>query len=282
MKNEVSDKYSRKGYITFQTAKVGLLLDSGKISLAKKMIYELLKDYPYDTIVNIQLSTILIFEKEYEKAKIVLEGLPEEYVFNKLASLYIKLGEEDKLFELYNKYYKVGAVDELKYSSISYNRLKIYLRKKYDFNYQLDITSIVYSNFQIFNYDDDRAIDHIKKYHSFNSDGDKGKFFDYIDIDSLFYDIKEYIDNNRDKSNLKKNVTDNYLFHLPNCGFQNDIVCNHVEVVSLINSSDIITMYPSKLLGYGDVCYLNEKKEDKVPVKVKSGLERFKSRYGNY
>lgn len=280
MKNEVSDKYSRKGYITFQTIKVSELLDSGKINLAKKIIFELLKYYPYDVMVNIQLATILIFEKEYETAKTVLEGLPEEYVFNKLANLYIKLGEDDKLFELYNRYYKEGVVDEFDYDSLSYNRLKIYLRKKYDPNYHLDITSIIYSDSQIFDYNDDRAINHIKKHHSFNSIDDKGKFSDYIDIDSLFYDIKGSIDNNKNKSNLKRNVIDNYLFYLPNCGFQNEVACNYVEVITLINSPNIITMYPAKFLGYGEVCYLDEKKEEKAPVKVKTGLERFQSKYG--
>lgn len=275
---EIYNNHSKRGYIAYMTNKINELIVDGKFNVAKKMILELLPNYPYDYGLKVQFSMILILEKKYEEAKMVLEELSENHVFNRLAQLYIKLNDDDKLYQLYNKYYKNDHLDARYYDSVDYNRLKIYLRKKYDSNYLLDVSNALYSEKQIYNYSIQRAIQHIKSQHSFDSSFDKPKFYEYINITSLFFGIKEYIESNKDKANLRDNITESYLFKFLNCGEQSKINYDYLEVITLINSSNIITMYPTKCLSFGDICCLRDEKEGKV--KIKSGLERFQNKYG--
>lgn len=101
-----------------------------------------------------------------------------------------------------------------------------------------------------------------------------------IDISFLFKQVKEYIKENVDKSSLKGPTVDSYLFYYPDCGIKKQGGnSDYFEVRAFTNTNNILTMYPNDFLKNMDICNLKELQEEKTMIKVKSGLERFQSRY---
>lgn len=120
-------KYNtNKKNLYYQTNKIAGLIDKFEYTLAKKIVLELLEKYPEDYVLKKQFSRILTAEKDYEQSKLILESLGEERVFKKLIALYIKLNEEEKLFDFYNKYYIDENKVDLKYLDSNYYLIQMY------------------------------------------------------------------------------------------------------------------------------------------------------------
>lgn len=71
--------YSKKGFVSYQFKKVSELVENRRFALAKKIILELLVDYPNDFRLKKLLSRIYIFERDYQSAKQVLETMNIQY-----------------------------------------------------------------------------------------------------------------------------------------------------------------------------------------------------------
>lgn len=270
---------NEKKNLYYQTNKIAGLIDRFEYALAKKIVLELLEKYPEDYVLKKQLSRIFTYEKDYEQSKLLLESLDEERVFKKLIALYIKLNDEEKLFEFYNKYYSEENKVNLKYLNSNYYLVQMYLKNKFDESYIPNLNELGYFERQLISYDEELAINHIKQNHYLNDIG-KSMFSEEIDIDFLFKQVKEYIKENIDKSSLKGPTVDSYLFYYPSCGIKKEGGnSNYFEVCTFTNTDNILTMYPNNYLKNKDICYLKEKEEEKTFIKVKSGLERFQSRY---
>lgn len=270
---------NEKKNLYYQTNKIAGLIDRFEYALAKKIVLELLEKYPEDYVLKKQLSRILIFERNYEQARLILESLEEKYIFKKLVKLYIKLNDEEKLFDFYNKYYIDENKVDFKHLDSNYYQVQMYLKNKFDKLYNPNLDEISYFERQLINYDEKIAIEHIKQSHYLNN-VEKSTFSEEIDIDFLFYQIKEYIVKNMNKGLLKRPNIDNYLFYYPHCGRSSEnIICDYIEVCTFTNTSNILTMYPNNHLKNMDICNLRELQSEKTIVKVKSGLERFQSRY---
>lgn len=273
-------KYNtNKKNLYYQTNKIAGLIDKFEYTLAKKIVLELLEKYPEDYVLKKQFSRILTAEKDYEQSKLILESLGEERVFKKLIALYIKLNEEEKLFDFYNKYYIDENKVDLKYLDSNYYLIQMYLKNKFDKSYSPNLEELSYFERQLIAYEEEKALDHIKQNHYLNNI-EKSMFSKEIDISFLFKQVKEYIKENVDKSSLKGPTVDSYLFYYPDCGIKKQGGnSDYFEVRAFTNTNNILTMYPNDFLKNMDICNLKELQEEKTMIKVKSGLERFQSRY---
>lgn len=277
------DIYSKKGFISYQTKKIDKLISDCKIPLAKKIALELLNDYAYDFKLLKLLARIYIIDHEYENAKQILEGIEEKYAYQRLMRIYLKLNEEQKLFEIYKKYYlNVPMLDE----ELGYNeqdrRIKLYLEKKFNPTFEIDIDKLSYYEKQIWDYDEARAIEHVKSHHC-KEYTDLNIFSPNIDIVDLFYKVREYISNNNNGT-LDKGIGEIYFFYYPQCGIttsiEEPIYTNTFKVCTLIGTNKIISMHPCVMGKYTNLCYI-ENSIKKNKTKVKTGIERFNSKYGN-
>ena len=268
-----------KKKLFYQTKQVIELIDKFEINLAKKILLELLEKYPEDYVLKKQFSRVLTYEKDYEYSKLILESLEEKYVFKKLVALYIKLNDEEKLFDFYNKYYIDDSKVDFKNLDYKYYQVQMYLKNKFDKSYNPNLDKLNYFEHQLISYNEKIAIDNIKKKHYLKNIGNS-MFSKEIDIDFLFSQAREYIIKNIDKSSIKGPNVDSYLFYYPHCGISfEDSICDYIEVCTFTNTNNIFTMYPSNYLKNLDICYIKDEKEEKSVVKVKSGLERFQARY---
>ncbi len=273
---EKHNGHSKNGYVAYQTKQISELISSRKLNLAKLALLELLKEYPDDFVTKLLMAEILMKENKYQEAKEVLEELPQEMVYQKLVPLYIKLGEE-KLKELYQKYFMIEQESELNNSR--YHCERIYLNKKYNPDYKEK--GITYFEKQIINYNEQKAIQHIKENHFLKIKLEKTKFYQDVDIEQLFYQAKQYINTHRNASIIVKDIIEDYIFYYPECGYQeNNTRYDYFKVSTFINTSKIITMLPISIASKFDteICKL-ENQEAKKKVKVRNGLERFNSRY---
>ena len=269
-------EYSKTGYIAYRTSIISHLMDEGKFNLAKKMIDELLIIYPHDKNLILNLARYYTLIQNYEEALILLEQLGEGQSILKQTSLHIKLKNEDKVYELYQKYFN----DNYRYSykRAGYNYLFIYLNKIYNPNFQLDIEKLTYTESQIYSYSKEKALNHIKNHHYLYSYYDKSMFDSNIDIEGLFDKVSEYIKNNND-GQMVQNIADVYDFYYPNRGKNKDhIYYNCFCVYTFVGSKDILTMYPHPEAKNRKLIYLEELMP-KRKVKTKTGLERFNDKY---
>lgn len=187
---------------------------------------------------------------------------------------------------MYKKYYSDDLIlDETKGYDETIRRIKIYLENKFNPDFKVDIEKLSYFERQIYDYSEEAAIKHIMENHYNNCNDFKSIFYNTINIEELFYKLKNNIFNNIEKGTLHKNVSENYIFYYPKCGMQigetkRIVYPDTLKVCTLLGTNQIITMYPYNILNNNDICYFKEK-ENISKIKVKSGLERFNSRYGN-
>lgn len=276
--------YSKKGLISYHVKKIEELIEDGKVLLAEKIALDLLNDYYNDLGLLKALARIYTIKHDYEKAEEILESIEEVYGYIRLAAIYMKLNEEEKLLNLYEKYYLDDSVmdEQIGYDETK-RRIKLYLETKFNHFLKIEIENLSYFEKQIYNYDEVMAIDHIKRHHFEKCEG-KSTFCSEIDIVELFNRVRESINENKEKGTLDKNVGEIYYFRYPECGTKYDpiklIYTNTFKVCTLLNTNKIITMYPCLEPSNAKLCYLkNENKSSKI--KVKTGIERFNSKYGN-
>lgn len=230
------------------------------------------------------LARIYTIEHDYERTIEILEIFEETYGYRRLVAIYMKLNEEEKLFNLYKKYYSNNEVLDKK---LGYDendrRLKLYLETKFNRSFKVDFDDLSYYEKQICNYDEARAIDHIKRHHC-EEFFEKSRFCEEIDIVDLFNKVKQNILNNSEKGILGKSAGEIYYFNYQRCGLRREkerlIYTNTFRVCTLIGTNKIISMYPSKEVNDYQLCYLEEQ-NTKSKTKVKTGIERFNSKYGN-
>lgn len=214
----------------------------------------------------------LLFKKRYEEARSVLEDLPEEEVFPRILALSLKLKDEEKVLELYHKYYKRNNPN-MASSISSYIKMRKYLKSRYEPGFCSESLSLVR--------DDKKNLSRIQEAQLLNR-GSKPIFSDDVDLLSLYYQVKTYIIEHPEKSSLDSNTTDIYYFYLLNCGrTPSGGSYDYFKVCTLINESSILAMYPTLSPKNVDLCYL-EKEDGKSLIKIKSGLERFQARYSGY
>lgn len=290
------DRLSNTEYINNIYDQINLMIQNNKFSLAKKMIAEYLERFPDSGILKRQLALTLIKEKNYEQALTLFEDAEEEKVFLQLISVYIKLNNEEKLLELYKKYYKDKTIDySINNPSIfeCYQLMGIYLRNKFEPETIKHIEGVDnYTQNQIYNYNPELTLNLIKTNYVEGSKVERKEHFNNeVDIDNLFNKVRKYISTNTHQGTIYKNFYERYEFYYPQCGITTTgEVLDSFEVFTIIGCDKILSIIPTKLnktlvltdFGSLDKMYDIEEKPNLVKIKSpKNGLERFKQRYKN-
>ena len=276
--------FQHKGNMIYQCNKALELIQKRKLKLAKIILTDILKEYPHDFITNYYMGIIYLDEEEYETAIKYFKrsGSEDKYYLN-ILYCYVQLNMEKETLELYEKYLK-NPIDDL----ARYSKLKFYLDAKYG---NLDEWSLnSYHGKQIHEYQEKRAIEHIKERHVI--DNINGSFNPNINIEELFYQVKEHIENNPHDGNFfEKNCTGRFFFYYPNCGtgYKDDLtenrqleICNYIAAVTDAFNLNILTMYPTLNIENQKICYLKPKVQEKQNIKVKKGIDRFYEKYKNF
>lgn len=277
-----ANKQSKLSNLAFQSKKVTELINNGQIRLAKEIVLDLINKYPDDEILKAQLARINILERNYEEALIILEQLEEKNVFLKLVSVCIELNYEDKLYELYKKYFCNDFYRKKYKKDMKYRLLDIYLNKKFNSNYSLNIDNISYFEKQIYSYDKELAISHIKEGH-LKLGSNKDKFADCVNIEELYDKVNEFIKTSLDEGYLIQVMSKSFYFYIPGVGMnENSKQVDCLHVCTIAGTNDIITMFPVSKRKYANYLTLDENKDKdicKVKKRVRSGLDRFNDRY---
>ena len=171
----------------------------------------------------------------------------------------IRLGKYDEAE------YIINCVDkDLEYPFITLAKTLICKTREEEYN---DIS--FYSAKQLNSYDEEETIRHILNHHLL---GDSSKFFDKESIREVLNAMKEKI---KDMDPIPSDFSDKYLVHYDNVGYDETGILNTLEVVTNMNSNEIITIYP---LSGTDIYEAEDIK--KKEIKKESQIDKFYKRYG--
>lgn len=276
--------YSRTGYISFHTKQIDHLLNSGKITLALKIISELIKDYSTDEILLELLGRSYMLLGDYEEAAKAYENVKEDAMYFKKVLIYYKLHNEEQLKRLYEKYFKEIRETDREHI-VTYNALRLYLMKIFEPEKIENEKPDLYILNQIIDYDREKAIEHVYERHVNEFEG-KSKFASNLDIRELFDKFEVLIQENRDSSMITKS-SEGYLFFYPCAGrFDESKInnLNYIYVGTLLDTNKIVTMCPVKQRGNMKVIntITPQYTEEKPKVKKLSRIEKFNEKYKNY
>lgn len=197
--------------------------------------------------------------------------LEDKYI---LELIYLDI-KENKLNEAYEKICTISTADN---NNIC-NKARQYL--EYKLGLTNSLTSCYFNN-QLINFSEEKTIKHMKL-HLHNKENRYNSYFsDEIDLDELYYDIKNKI---KDMNTNVFTVVDKYIINYDYpIGISNGKAVNNVEVVTFINTKDIITIFPIESIN-NDIEFLDESNEEEYyysSPKVKkreSQIDKFKRRY---
>ncbi len=276
--------FRRKGKMIYQSQQAYEFIQEGRYRLAKIILEDNLREYPEDTLSNYYLSLIYRREQDYETALMyLLRSGREDRIAEDFVICYLMLNQEDKVYEMYRKYYYPPYNERYQYSALNY-----YLRCKYHNLKEEELMKEAAR--QIYSYDPMLALEHIRNRHYCNHDN-ASQFYEDIPLEETFYQIQEFIKENPKKGILfERECVGYYLFHYPNCGIDNYInhennyiengVCDYIMVMVNPFTLEIKTMYPTTDVFKMQICYLPKLSEKKILSKT--GLERFQRRYSNF
>ncbi|MCI8547444.1 MAG: hypothetical protein HFJ38_01000 [Bacilli bacterium] len=246
------------------------LLSKYQVDSAQRFILKYLEKYPNDKEGLHLLILSYIINQNYDKALFLLEGQSELYsqdLLVDLLSLYIKLDMKDKIYEMYSS----AILGTVHFSNcIFYKQMEVYLRSKFDSCFSVSRKDI-YSLRMINKYCKNAVIGKIKKNHS--QFGAKSVFAD-LDISSLFGCTRNFINSHLSFGRLCLPVYDEYYFYLNGCGVCGDYKTDYFRAVTVVNTSNIITMTPVLPNSY---IYYHDFNMNQDKVKVKSFNEGFTS-----
>ena len=255
----------------------------GIIYQGKKQIQKATADYQIavsSTDLNTKgtasfhLGTILFAKGEFAEAeKLFIDSLEvhgEFFVsgYFKLIALYIKQERYDEAQILLNEL--VEQFPETK-EDISYVLATRVLQSKR--GEKIDTEPIAYVEKQITNYNKESAFIHIRSRHKDAYDG-KTRFNSDINIGELYdFAISQMTEENM----LYEDVMDVYSIHYPYVGETDDgQPINHLRIVAVPNTKNIITMYPSE--DYFLPRKSDYKKMEETP-KTMSRVDKFNKRF---
>lgn len=131
---------------------------------------------------------------------------------------------------------------------------------------------------QISRYSNIRSLDHIMAH--YYSENGSGKFSPSFNINNEYFKIRNIIKDMTPVFRSLNESVDKYIIDYPGAGVLGDISLDKIQVVTIMETKDIITFYPvSKYsLGYEFEEDFAPKKE---PQKRLTQIEKFNQRYGN-
>lgn len=262
--------------------------------LSLQLFNEYFKKYPYDYssypfYIDVLINFGYINKAIDLKNKVnKMVSLDQKYLDNKDKLLHFKYGMiycEMRLLSLLGEYEKLmnyAYENESILSSFNdnYNNggVIFYCKKKLGLLDPSRRDNNKYLFRQILEYREDDFKDHIKKHLSTNDEENSCVFSDDFPFEKIFLEIKKIIPCNK---KIRTSVFDDkYIFKFDNCGRANHKLTDFFEVITLQDSSDFITMYPTNISSnilHFDLNYLREIesiKEEKI-----SQIDKFYKRY---
>lgn len=255
---------------------------------------EYVKKYPSDHRAFLYYITFLSTIKEIDKACELLkqfeitlakdghfQSFNERMISIKKTYLYTKL----KLLMDQEKYKEAYTLCLRDFNKVDMHLSEIifFLQTKLGMIEMVNRDQNSYLRRQMIDYQEIDFLYHIKKHQAdYNrnlSNRNTSIFESNIDILLLVNEIKKYIPSN--KGIYKGFCEDVYYFKYDENGRFNNRLTDYFMVVSLKNTNELISMYPSlegKYFDYVDLNYL--KKDEEIKVKRISQTEKFYKRYG--
>lgn len=262
--------------------------------LSLKLFNDYFKKYPYDytsypfyidLLINLnyinkakdiknKVCKMVMMDTKYQNNRDKMLHFNYGIAYNEIRFAIID-GDYSKAMELALKYEnQLYMVD----NSVNIRGILFYCRKKLGLldPDRRDNNSYLFR--QILDYHEDDFINHVGRHLSSNEEENLCVFNSDFPFDKVFNEIKNIIPNNR---KMRSGIyDDNYFFKYDNCGRADYKITNYFEVVTLTDSNNFITMYPTNIsntMPYIDLNYLKEK--DNVKEKRISQIDKFYQRY---
>ena len=241
-----------------------------------------LKKYPNDLMALLQYCHILLRLGEFETVQNCLDviELNNDSFDHELEILKIKL----YLNSYQGNYEECGRI--LENSLISRNcRLSFlsYIRKQLG---QIDISDINSERYiceQMKSYNEEKAIEHIKKH--LNEDCCETfnvftKFNENFPIEEIYTKLKRILPS--ESKIYSRGYQNIYFFKYDGCGLVDDKIIDYFYVCTFQNSNKIITMYPCHSINIGKIRYtdLNDYANSNKKIKRISQIDKFNQKYG--
>lgn len=289
-KYDFNGSSKNRNFDSKEFSKIIEIYKEGKYIKALKFIRQYMIKYPNDPWVMPLYVNLLILTEQLEEAKYYLENFS------------INHGRNFKFFLIswfkrdYKKAYEflLKFIDEYKTSELlseevkkNFNIQKLYLEKKLNcLDSEIDFYKMDYKELQIIEYSEKKAIEHIINRHTVVKKNilPYNVFEKEIDVKQLFFQVKELLMD--DLLLYNDLVFDIYYFKYPlsiNVTEKPGTNYKYLKVITILDTKNIITMYP--VFSQNRVLKVNslEKAEDNLSLKTKtktlSQIEKFNQKY---
>lgn len=224
-------------------------------------------------IINIRISDI---EKAKECCYKVLNSdakIGKVTAAIRLINIYIKENDIENAEELLNSLLKLDIKGEEEHTIRQLEAIINTIKNKKN-----DVVEKNYSIDQIYNYSIEKTVLHINKHKEGVSDREDLLIRKEIDNLELLKDVEEKI---KYQTCNFFDTFDHYIIHYPNIGTGCDKTSDYLEVITIPNTTNIITIFPINNDKYCNKSNQEVKLEEKKKVKTnrKSQIEKFNERY---
>lgn len=219
-----------------------------------------------------------------EEAIEILTSLLDTSVHDKalfeLAFCYAEICDYEKSLEY---------IEKISYEDFKSDTIRKFLILKQYVNMQLgneiDEDNEINSCLSI-TYDEEKALEHIIKHHSFESHDPKKTYFsEDINVKELFYKMQFIIKSKRDLKIIKKRICNCMHFYYNKIGYT--IEGKTINSLTIITNNDlqIISMFPEEVYDYQNINNIEENKEieqakQKIITRM-SQIDKFNQKYGS-
>ncbi|MBP3461241.1 MAG: tetratricopeptide repeat protein [Bacilli bacterium] len=292
----------KNSHIKFELARLFVKNEKTK-EQGKKMLVELI-DTDNDHYALIELAKIEEQDENYETSKYYLSQLEEDNIYKLLELGRVEYRQKNfmKAREYFEKVYNmeckesIYAVDDLMflnlvekryedayemfhivkekkvYDSRELRKVEIFLKHKLGLLKENEYPNTYFCR-QLFNYEEKKAIEHIKLHLDENEyKAEHTTYNKSINIELLFRDIRLLIE---DMEPYKCGLADKYIIDYDYIvGEVDGVETNKIEVTTFSNSKDIITMFP--IISEELVI---ESKPKVKEIKRESRIDKFNKKY---
>ncbi len=218
-----------------------------RFSQAIQLFENYLKIYPYDLEAYAFYANTLIDCNSLQEAKMVLEKAKEviskqtsklsfDYYILFTIKLLSFLGRYEECYQLFEE-----NIDIFKRKGWNYKRLCVYLRKEMGCKLDMNPDTTHYTLNQIIDYDEQRALDHIKCHQDLNNQ-EATQFIPNFPLEKIYKQLRQVLPlDNHYNSDLFTNL---YIIKYLACGHVKSKLVDYFKVVTISNTNEIITCFP--------------------------------------
>lgn len=256
------------------------LIKNNRIETAQIQCENYLAKYPYDVCAYGRYADILMRLGKLEEAEEVLNFVPitnktpdiskQDIVYNKM-KLYIYLKQYEKSLEILRENY-----DALEERGCDVTKILIFLKKQLGLLMCDNYTGSGYKIEQITNYSETSALECIRRCHCRVESEPPFCFNKDFPLEETFYKIRQMLPlEKKQYENIIENV---YYFKYENNGRCQNVQADYIKVYTIVDTADIITMFPINIRER--ILCPDITPEIETKVKRISPIDKFNKRYG--